>query len=589
MSTIIPGVVTLTPIAAVDTSTASSGVSMFTLSFPSDVIGAGNIIQFEYWVSNSGTPLPAVLNGFIPLEDAVTTQGISNQCTIAIPSSNNVFNPTNPLEVKVRVYVGQTITNAPEIKVSNWSNDCPLHNAPPQPGTPAAFLIRGEFPPTYYYTDVMYVQIPDNTSYVQGEIDFIISYSYKDEAGDYQWVVSTPLSNWQRYTFTNSSQNTIVLPEISLPADVDHASPVYVAVNAVYNYTFNSNNYYSVSEISVTIQATEGGFSPPVLSPIVIPDDYLVYSNPSNQQILLEWTPPTSSVIPFFTVASYTIELKVGGVVVDTVSDIQSNILNYTYDISSTYVNASTTTLLQFNVKAIFSSGKQEISNDQTVNTFKYATAPQNLVVNWANQGTNSTVDLELQFNNPSSNGFGTVINFVAQILSNEGAVRYSKNITYVAGSSPYLVYFNDVTSTVTGSVNVYMVNADTNRDSSGVYEPRNGAVSIANYILSELPFFTNIQKTDSSLSFDVISSTGLVNQNIFTFPRTASNPLDVMYFTSLSGTHQQYTVTQSTLETDDFKWSFVFEIAFFGSNIFPGNMICAISNQYGIGYGRIL
>ena len=124
---VISGSVVLTPIATVDTSTSDSGVTMYSLVFENTMLTNANIIQFEYWVAFAASPLTPVIHGFLPLENAVTTQGISNQITIAIPSVNNVFDPVGSLQAKVRVYFGQTASNG-QIVVSNWSNTCPVHN-----------------------------------------------------------------------------------------------------------------------------------------------------------------------------------------------------------------------------------------------------------------------------------------------------------------------------------------------------------------------------------------------------------------------------------------------------------------------------
>lgn len=599
MSTIIPGSVTLTPIGAVDTSSATSGVSMFTLNFDAAVIAAGNIIQFEYWIAPQNEPLPALINGFIPLEDAVTTQGISNQCTIAIPSSNNVYNPDVNLEVKVRVYVGETTTSSPEIRVSEWSNTCPIHNAPQQPGTPVAYLLRGEYPPTYYYNDVLYVQIPDNSSYVNGEIDFIVSYSYKDESGEYRWIVTQPLTDWTRYTFTNPSANRILLPVIQLPdnIDVDHNNPIYVAVNAVYNYTFQNNdgpinNYFSVSEISTTVQATEGGVDAPVLETIVIPDDYLVYNTPSTQQVVLNWLPPASSLIPVFSVTSYTIELLVDGSIVDSVTNLSSSTLTYTYTIPETYVTASTTTNLVFRVKAFLATGGYEQSNEQSVNTFRYATAPTNLIVNWANPGEyNGLIDLALSFNNPANNGLGPAVDFVVNLKDALGDIKSTQNVSYIDGVNPYVVIFHDVPSTITGTVQVYMVNQDTNAQTvGGEFVNLNGAAASANYVADDLPLMLSYTNNGSVITSEWITHTVLDRVCVMNFWNPDAEPpaIQSKQFLTEPGTYTDYSVTRVVNSTGDFIYYFTFNSVFFPAiSLFDSPLQC-LANTSGIGVGDV-
>jgi hypothetical protein len=595
-TTTIPGTVTLTPVAAVDTSTATSGVSMYTLVFPSDALTDRNVIQFEYWISNSGMPLTDVVNGFIPLEDAVTTQGISNQCTIAIPSADNDYDPSVARDVKVRVYLGSTDTIAPEIRVTYWSNVCPVHNAPPKPVAYKAFLLRGEYAPSYDNDDVVYVQLQDNDAYVFGEIDFVVTLSYKDVSGDYKWVVSVPLSNWTEHTFTDTSYNAILLPYVVLPTDVDHSSPIYVAVNAVYNYTFNSTNYYSVSEVSSTIQAQEGAIDAPVLETIDIPSDYLVYNtNPVDrlQEVVLNWAPPESSLIPIFAVDHYNVETYVGSTLIATSADIPENTLTYTYSILDTYYDASTVTQLTFQVKATLATGGYEASNTQSVNTFRYATAPRDLVVEWANNGdASNTVDLAITFKNPLNNGLGAVVNFVAKVLDNSSAVMATQTVAYNALTSQYVVYFNDVPTTTTGSVQVYMVTTDTNaQTSSGLYINLDGLIADANYVADNLPQMISYTNDGSSLvstwvTSDLLKPVGTIDVWDSTLEQVVSLP-----YLTMEGTYPTYTVVRTIIpETGDHQYVFTFFPAFFGAGVLetPYRMIHNCANNAGIGSGVV-
>lgn len=596
-STTIPGSVTLTPIGAVDTSSASSGVSMFTLNFDSTIITAGNIIQFEYWINAVSAPQPALANGFIPLEDAVTTQGISNQCTIAIPSQNNVYNPTSAQEVMVRVYVGSP-TSA-EILVSEWSNTCPLHNPPAQTGTPVAYIVRGEEPPTYYYGDELYVQIPDNTSYTVGEIEFVVSYSYKDQSGAYQWVVSQP-QNWTRHTFSNLSVNRIVVNPIQLPSDVFHGSPIYVAVNAVFNYSWSippasPSIYYSVSEISDTVKATDGEIQPPTLETIDIPDNYLVYSTPSSQEVVLNWLPPASSSIPNFSVASYEVVVSVGSSVIDTISGILPSTLTYTYSIPEGLYNASTVSQLSFVVVAYFTNGANLPSDPQTVNTFRYATAVQNLIVDWANSGSNTgEIDLALTFNNPVDNGLGAVVNFVVNVV-NDAVVVATKNVSYVAGAMPYVVYFDNISATLTGSVQVYMVNTDTNAQTvGGTYAELAGASASANYVADDLPILVSHTNDGSVISANWVTHTLADRVGTIETWNPDTEEIESQQYLTIPGTYpptgypEVIVTRQVNPVTNDFEYNIQIFASFFSHPSRMGSAGMNMANSSGIGFGLI-
>lgn len=503
----------LSPIAAVDVSSATSGVSMFSLVLDSLVPAAGNLIQFEYWISHA-SELIAVTNGngFIALENAVSSQGSSTQYTIAVPSINNDYDPTIPLYVKIRVYVGQTTTSGPEILVSTWSNSVPFYNPPPQTGTPVAFIVPGETS-GYVYDDLLYVQVPQNVAYDLTEITFIVSYSYTDSEGVNQWIVSTPLTGT-----LNETLNRIILPPITLGADVSYGTPIYVAVNAVFNYTYDSNNYFTVSEISTTVEAQMASPGAPTLDPIVIPDDYLVYSIPSLQDVVLTWTAPDVSAIPNYEIDHYVVTVTVDNVVIASIT-VGPTVLTYTYSIPSSYTIAGTSsTQFSFAVLGVNITGGSDSSNVETVNTFTYATGPQNLQVIWANPGSSTgEVDMMVSFNNPSSNGQGSSPHLMLQVLDIDNNVVHTQQVDYVEGSSPYVIYLNDIVTTDTGTVTVYMVTTDTNATTEGgAFADRNGASAVAAYVSSGLPFITNVNRTLANLTFDVITHTVLGEQCIF-------------------------------------------------------------------------
>jgi hypothetical protein len=470
---------------------------------------------------------------------------------------------------------------------------CPVHNAPPKPVAYRAFLLRGEYAPSYVNDDVVYVQLQDNDAYVLGEIDFVVTFSYKDVSGDYKWVVSVPLSSWTRHTFSDPSNNSILLPYVVLPTDVDHSSKIYVAVNAVYNYTFNSANYYSVSEVSTTIEAQEGAITAPVLETIKIPTDYLVYNtNPADrlQSVVLKWAPPESSLIPIFEVAHYNVETYVGSSLIATSPAIPVGTLTYTYSILNTYYDELTVTQLTFQVKATLATGGYEASNTQSINTFRYATAPRDLIVEWANNGNEeNTVDLAITFKNPLNNGLGDVVNFVAKVLDDEQNVKATQTVPYVAGSAQYVVYFDDVPTTSTGSVQVYMVTRDTNAQTDGgSFINLDGLIDEENYVSDNLPQMISYSNDGSSLvstwvTTDLLKPVGTID----VWDSASDKVVSLPYFT-MEDEYTTYTVDRTIIsETDDHQYVFTFSQAFFGG-IIPDFMVQNAANNAGIGSGVV-
>lgn len=565
---VISGSVVLTPIAAVDTSTASSGVTMYSLVFESSMLANANIIQFEYWVASSATPLTSVSHGFLPLENAVTTTGISNQITLAIPSLNNEFNPSSLLEAKVRVYFGQTTVPSGQIVVSNWSNTCPVHNAPPQPTEVRAFIVAGEVGPSYSIGDQLYVQLYDNPAYTS-DISFIVSYNYKDQNGENKWNVTAPLDNWTEHTFVDPSFNSIVLPAIPMPTDVAFMSNISVTVNAVYSYVFNSNTYFSVSEISDPPAIAE---APTITSPVLNPiykSDYSVYDNGS-QTIAISWEPPVTSLLPNFEVASYSIYVNNAFVV-----NVLDTVTNYTYTVDSSYLPNSTqsTTALSFKVVAIGTTGAQFESNVETINTFLYATAPQFLAVAWANSGSTtpgSGVDIALSFRNPSSVGFGSPIDFTVNVFDVSGNIAESHTVSYDSSQTVYAVFLNNVMTTSSGEVAVFLNTRDTNSE-----DIEEGATAgPVGYTVSDAPFITEVVYTGTTASFAVISNTLLVETNKFTYQESDVTSPVFLNFSSVPGNYGNYVVSRTELSTGDFRYTFVFNTGYY-----PGNPLVAIAS----------
>lgn len=589
-TTVISGTVTLNPIGSVDTSSASSGVVMFNLTLP-DLTSYGPIIQFEYVQYTGDNQVPALAQGFLPLENAVSSNGISNQYTIAIPSADNEYDPAETIHVKVRAFVGGAST----ILVTEWSNARDIHNPPAQPGTPLAYIVPGEYG-TYYYGDLLYVQVPNTTAYDLDTVQFIVSYSYLDHNQQYQWIVSELLTGTLAEVL-----NVITLPEIVLPTDVSVGSSVYVAVNAVFPYSATVNGtaqeFYSVSEISDTVQAQEGGIEPPVLDPIVIPTDYFIYNEPANtrsQTIELNWLPPHSSLIPVFTVDSYEVAVSNNGVLVTTIP-LAGTVITYQYTVPAEYLYPAVSTSSEFSfvVKAIFSSGGSLDSNAETVNTFMYSEIPANLTVDWAvDTSVEGQYDMLVSFNNANFTGFGTPLFYRVDIYDDSDTKVYSEEVTYTAAlGHTYIVYLNNIVTTPTGTAIVQLVTQDTNPLTvGGTYEPRDGAPATANYIATGIPVILNVERNqyNSELSFNVISGNPLDLVGRFVIFNGVSQQQDTEPFETRDLTSYDYTVSHVSLPNNTIEYTFVFADIFFPDDTIPAHMAVVVSNDAGIGFARV-
>jgi hypothetical protein len=578
MSTIIVGSVQLTPLASVDTSNSNDGHSIFTLLLPSTISDTGNIIQYEYWIYNT-TQIPSTQNGFLPVETSSSQTGISNQVTISIPSANNSYNDGS--EVKVRAYVGsKDINSEPVIQVSDWSNTCPIHNSPPQPGALLAFLIRGTIG-----TDKLYVQIPENSAYIDGEISFVVSYSFIDAAGDNKWVVSPLMTGWDKV----AKNNYYLLPEIDLDANVESSSHVYVAVNAVYKYDFSLKTYYSVSEISVTGQSSEASYQPPALNTIVPNDHYYVYDD-NSQVVQLSWTPPPSSLVPNFKVEKYQINFGINGVPTETL-EIADDVSQYAYDVSQYVTNVSDE--FSFTLTAVFSGTTTTTSPAQTLNSFLFSEAVTSANISWVNLGIAkadgtpqydilTTFSPPISFGTPGGNGD---INYIINIIDDNSVVKATQTVAHDPAVTKNTVYFPNVDTSPTGIVEIYVITKDTNFQDDGItnLDRAGPAVNVA-YESSELGTMTNFSTLGDSVSFEWISNnpfdrigTLFFNDGDIKFVKFETNPQNYTDYEVLLKSPPQ--------ELDNLIYEFTFKPEFFINNNIPENVeahMC-VSNSTGI------
>ena len=588
MSTELDFTVTLTPVGSVDTSSSSRGVSMFSFYMDQSFNVFGNAIQFEYWIHASGEQSVASqqTTGFIALEDAVTCQGISNQFTIAIPALTNDYDETDEYEVQMRVYIG--LTTGSEINVSGWSNPCKLHPPPEQPLNPIAFIYRGENS-GYSVNDMLFVQIDNTTRNIGGSpvpvygasIQFVISYYYTDSVGVTQWVVSTP-KDWS----TSEDDAHILINSVILPIDASYDNNLYVAVNALFTYQFDGNNYYSMSEISETVVATNASFNAPSLNPIVIPTDYHIYKNVTEraQNIVLSWSHPIAKNVPGYAVDSYSLSMS-DGTNTHTIPNISSTSTQFEYGIP-TEVLILGEKILSFIVSVVYETGETQESNPQSVKTFTHATAPQTVEVAWANQHRDDTdfIDIALTFVNPTSIGFGTQPEFNVKLDGHPEVY----NVAYDSTKQRYVFYLPNVPNCE--GLTVYVVTTNTNANTiDGAYTRELGDSVHVPVTSSEVPYVYDISNVDltGNFIFKVISNTLLDLVCTLVVWNVEENGLEALPFLTLGGNSNLYTIQRDENEvTGDYEYSMTFLPAYFGG-IVPSHIMAVCSNAVGTGTGR--
>jgi hypothetical protein len=445
-------------VGSVDVASATSGSTLYNILFDASLCILGNVLMFEYKIQPQNVVVPDPNNitlGYVNVENAIFNSGIGNQWTITVPSRNNIYNPTIPQEIAVRVYSG--LTGSTEISVTPWSNILDVHDPPEQPLIVVAF-----FDDNTLSQDDLWVVMPINTTYDYNEVQFIVAYYFQDSNNNTVWGVSDP----QYATDTTYSGESSKLLFINNIGSIDtYHKAVYVSIYTVFPFTNNGSKYYSVSEISQTVEADPAGdLSAPTITSI----DYNVYvvpptqpTIPGNQTMNVNWIPPAISSIRPFTVDHYVLQISTnsGTTWTDISDSIPANILTYNVDVSSYGCGTN----VSFRVFAFSTTGSESLpSNILSKYIFKYSTAPQNLVVTSSSSSGTSLQDISLSFQNPADIGCGSGYQFVITFTDSNSNI-VTKTVPYNAGTITYTPSYTGLNISSSGTVTVYLQTQDTN------------------------------------------------------------------------------------------------------------------------------
>ena len=468
------------------------GSTMYNIFFDPSITTNGNVLMFEYKLqpSNVTTPNPDDITlGFIDTENSNQSIGISNQWQICVPAQNNSYDPSTPMNVCVRVYYG--LSNAEGINVTSWSNILNVHNPPRQPNVTIALYDT----PTYGSNNDLYVVMSNDSSINYSQVKFIVTYYYQNvDNTDTVWAISDPLQATE-INYNNQLCQLLTLNDFGAVSTAP-GTKVYVSVYAVYPFAYEGSNYFSVSQISETYAAENSSL---FVSPTMTEINYLIYSNPRSQTMVVNWDAPAASII--YTVDHYILEYST-----DTTNwaiiDDNINTTSYNVNVSGFACNTN----ISYRVSAVSTSGAvSPPSNMLSKNMFRYAEAPS-VTVYWAivNAGYTPTMDVNLSFSQASA-GCGSPIHYAVNVLDASGEqLCDAKIVEYNDETSTYYVKFDNITYSSTGTVTCYLVTQDTNSD-----EDLSGATGSAGYVASSVPIYVNVDRASlpHMLSFDIVSS----------------------------------------------------------------------------------
>jgi hypothetical protein len=286
---------------------------------------------------------------------------------------------------------------------------------------------------------------------------------------------------------------------------------------------------------SNVLGANQVDINPPSLSPLT----YLEYNdNPllREQKMVLNWTPAYNSKqqLPSgFTASSYEIYLGVDEANPTLLTTV-GNVLTYTYDIVDPLYLASKTNL-NFYVKAVITqtggltSITTDASNEENLNTYTYATRPQNLNVDWVinDPDVSGNVDVAFTWENVLNPGLGFQQDASAcQYYWKVYATNDPSGVAVVSGTVPYnpaqIGNKYNVSTTYTAvigntyRIEVYLQTPDTNY----LHALRNGLSARSNDLVPvSVPFIYDVVvHGDFKVSFKILSSTIVAPQAVFVY-----------------------------------------------------------------------
>lgn len=521
MSTlIVDSAPVLRPVSALDLSSdIGVGTSVFRLKLNKSVLKDGNVVQLEYLITPDANLVTSgavgVVNDFVcidhvqglPIPEHDMADDDIQTVLLNVPVSIAASNTPTTQHIRFRVYVGEELL----IRVTDWSNAAPFKPPLLQPPTPRGFLIRNDEINYYNVTDQLYVQFPVSSLSVPYDLDdpddqvkFIVSFNYTDLTGDVKWVISSPLTG---HYYTDGSDvfsdrhillEPITLPNIESVIWGQNVSP-HVAVNAILEYEFVESKFYTISEISDTVVASD------VTVDNIAPSISEIVYDHGTQTMTVSWKAGGVANIPNYQVTNYVVKVTDANTT-ETVELLGTD-FSYTHQIDPDLLADGTdSTAITFVVEAVSIVGTVFPSEPSSKNTFTFAQAPKNLIVVWATSGSEdpSKVDMLITFNNPLSVGQGTPGSFILKVDGKEFNMDFTTTNTYE-------ISLDEEELASTGTVELFLQTKDTNSENL-----LNGATSSTSYISVDVPIFISPPPTrsDDTLDFVLVSRIPIVAKN---------------------------------------------------------------------------
>jgi hypothetical protein len=392
----------------------------------------------------------------------------------------------------------------------------------------------------------------------------------------------TPISGVSSLNYVADASYSLTYTGLPVP-------PVSQTGNVVVWLLTNNTNASPASPLAGLTATTSYIANNLVLQPVVY--DVYSYGN-DDQQMHLSWNSPALGP---WTVSSYDVQYSTNGGSSWSPALSGTGITNtvYIFDASAIALAAQPATVqIQFRVLANMTTGSVSYtitSNVESKNTFKYADAPATAEVNWSiSDPSNTYMDIRVQFTNPSFLGIdGSMQYFIVTVrdINQNPVAGATQQISYVPGSAPYFVNFNNITYEPVGTVSIAPYVVDTNSPFSNITYYS----ATPTYITGGVPIFLNVSNsTPGFITGNIVSNNELKPFGSVYYPVQENGNWTVRtyYADPSSGQIPGIVLTEQVLANNEFYYTFTVTLSqFFPSSSYqPTKLIMAASNNAGIG-----
>ena len=474
----------LTYLNSVDVCNTSSGSANYQIELDS----SDSVTMIEYRITDN---TQTITTSYIAPENFQPVVDGNTKYNVYVPLTENGVSSIG--KIQMRVLQGTAFTS--------FSNILDIYPAPVAPLISEAYFMDVDYGYNNYYNDQVYVVF--NGSITTDEV--IVSYMYTDKYTDNVELGATAPMVVETKTVTDGSNNTTDIKYVTftIGADVKTGTDIMIGSHAIYDYG-DSDEFSAVSCASNSVIAQNTNFDAPVLEPLTY--------NYSTQEVVVTWSDSTTQSLDLVDFEKYFVYISTD----DVTYTLNTTATDQTVTLDMDTLGITCGQTLYVKVSGISIDGESALSNSESVDYFSVPAAVQFLdvgyIFNTLDSSSNTVLDFEIGFENPSTIGCGTNRQFLVELYKTGDITPFhiANDVDYDASASKYVVIGNDIPN-VTGITDF------TFKVSSGIQNPNDstlptitvyGGVVTTTAQITNTPVISNMSLTGSNITFDVVTNT---------------------------------------------------------------------------------